>query len=285
MNAKTEDGGPKPPEALNAGRFAERLWGYKGQVGSYAEMGRLYEKDRADFWQAKSNELMAKVKECDAWILWFSDIDREQVHFHGHGAKEAAIKAYEHAKMAWTCRLYHCVAHSGYGPETTHDSVTHETNVQRVELREIPSAWMRGIPPVSTPDAPGEWGVEFEYGDDQPEGKGWVPLYSKPQQIGPAQKANEPHSASPVADRQEAAPSNEGSVSSAGEAVPDGLVQARCPNCGYLCRVAIDDHTRPCMRCGVKLRFTLTVVKPNEPKLEPLGSQYDGGKSMGPGDK
>lgn len=70
------------------------------------------------------------LNECEAWILWFSDIDREQVHFHGHGAKEAALKAYEHAKMAWTCRLYHCVAHSGYGPETAHDSVTHETFVR-----------------------------------------------------------------------------------------------------------------------------------------------------------
>jgi len=50
---------PKPPEALNAGRYAERLWGYKDQVGSHSEMGRLYERDRADFWYARFMEVTA----------------------------------------------------------------------------------------------------------------------------------------------------------------------------------------------------------------------------------
>jgi hypothetical protein len=50
---------PKPPQALNAGRYAERLWGYKDKVGSYSEMGRLYEKDRADFWYARYKEISA----------------------------------------------------------------------------------------------------------------------------------------------------------------------------------------------------------------------------------
>lgn len=60
--------------------------------------------------------------QCDAWILWFADIDREQIHFGGHGAEVAARKAYDNAKMAWTCRLYHCISHSGFGPESAHET-------------------------------------------------------------------------------------------------------------------------------------------------------------------
>lgn len=54
----------------------------------------------------------------------------------------------------------------------------------RLQLRECPSAWMRGVR-SHMPGEPDEWNVEFEYGDDQPAGDGWVPLYSKPPLVAP----------------------------------------------------------------------------------------------------
>lgn len=51
--------------------------------------------------------------------------------------------------------------------------------------KEVPTAWMRSIPPVSTPDGPGEWEVDFSYGEDEPvsvAGQSWVPLYAAPPQ-------------------------------------------------------------------------------------------------------
>lgn len=48
---------PSEPTALNTGRYAERLWGYNGEVGSYSEMGRRYERDRAEFWKQRYQEL------------------------------------------------------------------------------------------------------------------------------------------------------------------------------------------------------------------------------------
>lgn len=42
------------------------------------------------------------------------------------------------------------------------------------------AGWMRAIKSASTPDDPGEWYVDFSYGDDEPvqvAGQGWVPLY------------------------------------------------------------------------------------------------------------
>lgn len=68
-----ESNEPTPPEVLNAGRYAERLWGYKDQVGSYEKMGMLYERDRADFWYARFKEVTA-VEPTDAPAdLWTCD--------------------------------------------------------------------------------------------------------------------------------------------------------------------------------------------------------------------
>lgn len=44
-----------------------------------------------------------------------------------------------------------------------------------------PVAWMRGHHTPSSPHGPDEWNVDFVYGDDSPEGDGWVPLYRRPQ--------------------------------------------------------------------------------------------------------
>lgn len=57
--------------------------------------------------------------------------------------------------------------------------LSHPVPVPGIPLRKIPTAWMRGIPPINTPDGPGEWDVDFSYGDDRPEGSDWVPLYRR----------------------------------------------------------------------------------------------------------
>lgn len=58
---------------------------------------------------------------CDGeniWLLVYEDQDMEPVLFSGHGADEAAQKAFEHAATKWTVRLFKCVAQDGYGPGT-----------------------------------------------------------------------------------------------------------------------------------------------------------------------
>lgn len=44
----------------------------------------------------------------------------------------------------------------------------------------IPTAWMRRVRSPSTPDSYGEIDYDLCYGDDQPEGEGWIPLYCEP---------------------------------------------------------------------------------------------------------
>ncbi len=44
-----------------------------------------------------------------------------------------------------------------------------------------PTAWMRGHRTPSSPHGPAEYDVDLVYGDDQPEGEGWLPLYAAPQ--------------------------------------------------------------------------------------------------------
>lgn len=44
-----------------------------------------------------------------------------------------------------------------------------------------PSAWYRGVRCAGSPSEPAEYDVEMSYGDDQPEGKGWLPLYRLPE--------------------------------------------------------------------------------------------------------
>lgn len=43
----------------------------------------------------------------------------------------------------------------------------------------IPAAWFRGVRTPSTVHEPSEWNVDFSYGDDRPDGLGWMPLYSE----------------------------------------------------------------------------------------------------------
>lgn len=43
----------------------------------------------------------------------------------------------------------------------------------------VPTAWMRGIRSY-IPGEPDEWNADFSYGDDRPDGDGWVPLYRMP---------------------------------------------------------------------------------------------------------
>ncbi len=45
----------------------------------------------------------------------------------------------------------------------------------------MPTAWMRGHRTPSSPHGPAEYDVDLVYGDDQPEGEGWLPLYAAPQ--------------------------------------------------------------------------------------------------------
>jgi len=45
------------------------------------------------------------------------------------------------------------------------------------QLREVPSAWMRPVRVAGHPAEPVEHDVELCYGDDSPEGTGWIPLY------------------------------------------------------------------------------------------------------------
>jgi Lar family restriction alleviation protein len=43
--------------------------------------------------------------------------------------------------------------------------------------QQMPCAWMRGVYQPSSPCGPQEYDVELVYGDDQPDGDGWQPLY------------------------------------------------------------------------------------------------------------
>ena len=52
--------------------------------------------------------------------------------------------------------------------------MTHE---QLREALRIPSAWYRPVVQPGTPHGPAEYDVEMIWGDDQPEGDGWKPLY------------------------------------------------------------------------------------------------------------
>lgn len=49
-----------------------------------------------------------------------------------------------------------------------------------------PRAWYLAHLPVNTPDGPGDWNVDLVWGDDQPGGDGWLPLYAAPPPTSPA---------------------------------------------------------------------------------------------------
>lgn len=50
-------------------------------------------------------------------------------------------------------------------------------------LRRVPTAWMRGVKSGGSSHEPPQWDVEFSYGDDEPEGNGWLPLYGRTRPI------------------------------------------------------------------------------------------------------
>jgi hypothetical protein len=52
----------------------------------------------------------------NAFVIHYADVDRRPEHFAGHGAEEAARKRFEQLAMSWTCRLYECIAATGYEP-------------------------------------------------------------------------------------------------------------------------------------------------------------------------
>lgn len=52
------------------------------------------------------------------WLLMYADQDKAPIAFMGTGADEAARKTFERASAQWTCRLFRCVAETGYGPCT-----------------------------------------------------------------------------------------------------------------------------------------------------------------------
>lgn len=47
-----------------------------------------------------------------------------------------------------------------------------------------PTAWMRGVTSYCGANEPPEHDAEFSYGDDKPEGDGWVPLYRAAERSG-----------------------------------------------------------------------------------------------------
>ena len=52
-----------------------------------------------------------------AWMIAFEDKDYGSAVFTGAAAETAARKAFGRASVTMTCRLYRCVAQSGYGPQ------------------------------------------------------------------------------------------------------------------------------------------------------------------------
>ncbi len=71
--------------------------------------------------EAERGALPGVCPTCDGeniWLLVYEDQDMGPVLFSGHGADEAAQKAFEHAATKWTVRLFKCVAQDGYGPGT-----------------------------------------------------------------------------------------------------------------------------------------------------------------------
>lgn len=60
-------------------------------------------------------------------------------------------------------------------PGTSLDRVMAAFDIITQEV--LPSAWMRGVTSHHGSNEPPEHDVEFSYGDDRPEGAGWVPLY------------------------------------------------------------------------------------------------------------
>ncbi len=94
-------------------------------VGTEALLSELFYSVDAD---AVDEELKTRIRAAlgteessgeDSYFLWFADVDVESVHFSGAGSRDAAYRAFEQAKMSWTCRLYHCVEHTGYEPGGT----------------------------------------------------------------------------------------------------------------------------------------------------------------------
>lgn len=110
------------------------------------------------------------TSECDMRIVIASDTD-EKVSNCFRAIDETLTALTEHHDVELTIS---CITGSAATPETP-----------PLQLRAVPSAWMRGIKSY-VPGEPDEWDTEFSYGDDQPEGEGWVPLYSKPPHLRPS---------------------------------------------------------------------------------------------------
>lgn len=55
-----------------------------------------------------------------------------------------------------------------------------------------PTAWYRGVQTAGSPNDPPEYDVEMSYGDDQPEGNGWIPLFRRvANEVSTPEKATE----------------------------------------------------------------------------------------------
>lgn len=63
--------------------------------------------------------LVEKPKPDGVWVILYADQDRLPEHFSGAGADEAAKRRFDQLKASWTCRLFRCVAETGYGPALT----------------------------------------------------------------------------------------------------------------------------------------------------------------------
>jgi hypothetical protein len=82
------------------------------------------------------------------WLLAFADQEAQPpLAFSGAGADAAARRKFERASDMWTCRLFRCVAQSGYGPPVTTDTRCPTCGESR------PSHWAWCTDPLNKPAA------------------------------------------------------------------------------------------------------------------------------------
>jgi hypothetical protein len=100
--------------------------------------------------QKSSGETAAEPKQDgeSIWLLAFADQEAQPpLAFSGAGADAAARRKFERASDMWTCRLFRCVAQSGYGPPVTTDTRCPTCGESR------PSHWAWCTDPLNKPAA------------------------------------------------------------------------------------------------------------------------------------
>ena len=55
----------------------------------------------------------------NAFVIMYADADVKPEYFCGHGAENIAHETFKSRSANWTCKLFRCIAASGYGPSSS----------------------------------------------------------------------------------------------------------------------------------------------------------------------